>query len=324
MTTTTETGKFGSRQNFLTKKLLAHAIDMLQMQPLCDKYSLPKNVGSNTITMFKRLTEASANDVKELTEGTPDSNFSRTELKGIDVQLKQYGDKSKISDVSSETDLFKQLLIETERMGESCALKVDQLIMEEAVKNAGLKLYSGLANFTALKGAEAKDTTINCARILAIAQLLKKKRAPKFAGGYYVGVLTPEQVFDLQQDPDWKNLNVHNRGGKAIYKNEVGEIHGVKILETTAGWTETDTENTLTVDGSIYAGVFMGKGALGAVDLAGAPSAKKPQFIHINKADKSDPLNQFQTVGWKGYFGQAVLQPNWLVIARTKTLMPSV
>jgi N4-gp56 family major capsid protein len=227
-----------------------------------------------------------------------------------------------ITDVASETDLFKQLLIETERMGESCALKVDQLIMEEAVKGAGIKLYSGWDDFATLKNKDAKDTTINCARILAIAQLLKKKRAPKFAGGYYVGVLTPEQVFDLQQDPDWKNLNVHNRGGKAIYKNEVGEIHGVKILETTAGWTEAE-ENTLAANGSIYAGVFMGKGALGAVDLAGAPSAKKPQFIHNNKADKSDPLNQFQTVGWKGYFGQAVLQPNWLVVARTKTLMPS-
>ena len=314
-----------SRQNFFNKKLLAHAVDMLQMLPLCTKYDLPKNMGSTTVSMFRRKTDASAADVKTLTEGAPDNNFSRTELERVDVPIVQYGDKSKISDIASETDLFKQLSIETERMGESCALKVDELIMSEAVKNATLKMYAGATTFATLKAATATaDTVLSCKKILAIAQTLKKKKAPKFAGGYYVAVLTPEQVYDLEQDDDWKNLNTHNRGGKAIYKNEVGEIHGVKILETTAGWVESDTENTKDTAGAIYTGLFMGRDVLGAVDLAGAPSARKPKFIHVRGADKSDPLDQFQTVGWKGYFAQKLLQPNWLIAVRTKTLMPTI
>lgn len=313
-----------ARQTYFNRKLLATMTEMLQMVPLCTKYDLPKNQGATSVRMFKRA-KAEKDSVKELTEGTPDNNWSRTNLTGIDVALKQYGDKSKISDVASESDLFNQLNIECERMGEACALFVDYLIMNEAVQNATKKLYAGADDFAKLKAATASSTTtINCAKVLAVAQYLKKMRAPKFAGGYYVGVLTPEQVFDLMQDPDWKTLNVHNRGGKAIYQNEVGMIHGVRILETTAGWIEGDTEKTYSAAGGIYNALFMGKGALGTVDLAGGKSAKKPSFIHVRGADKSDPLDQYQTVGWKGYFAQKLLEPDWLIDVRTKTLMPAI
>lgn len=313
-----------ARQTYFDRKLLETMTEMLQMQPLCTNYSLPKNKGATTIRMFRRA-KAEKDSVHELTEGTPDSNWSRTNLTGIDVPLKQYGDKSKISDVASETDLFNQLNIECTRMGEACALFVDYLITNEAIQNATKKLYAGAADFAELKAADASaTTTLNCAKVLAVAQYLKKMRAPKFAGGYYVGVLTPEQAFDLMNDPDWKTLNVHNRGGKAIYQNEIGMIHGVRILETTAGWREGTTEKTFDADGAIYNALFMGRGALGAVDLAGAKSAKKPSFIHVNGADKSDPLNQYQTVGWKGYFAQKLLEPDWLIDVRTKTLMPSI
>ena len=291
-----------ARQTYFNRKLLKTVTEMLQMAPLCTKYSLPKNQGTTTIRMFKRA-KAEKDSVKALTEGTPDSNWSRTNLTGIDVALKQYGDKAKISDVASETDLFNQLDIECKRMGEACALFVDNLIMEEAVKNATKKIYAGATDFATLKA---------------------KMRAPKFSGGYYVAVMTPEQVYDLMQDDNWKTLNVHNRGGKAIYNNEVGMIHGVRILETTAGWTESSAENTYDAAGGIYNALFMGEGALGTVDLAGGKSARKPSFIHVRGADKSDPLDQFQTVGWKGYFAQKLLEPDWLVDVRTKTLMPSV
>ena len=313
-----------ARQTYFDRKLLAVTTDMLQMVPLCTKYSLPKNKGATTIRMFKRA-KGTASDVEELTEGTPSSTYTRTDLTGIDVPLKQYGDKSKISDVASETDLFDQLDIECERMGEACALKLDNLITAEAVTNATKKLYMGSKDFATLSAASAsKDVVINCATVCAISQYLKKKGVPKFAGGYYVAVLTPEQSYDLMQDADWKDLNKRWDSGKAIYKNEVGQIHGVKILETSEGWTEGDTEGTFESDGDIFTGLFMGKGALGTVDLAGAKSAKKPTFIHVRGADKTDPLDQYQTVGWKGYFAQKLLEPDWLITLRTKTLMPAI
>ena len=320
----TSTTNANARQTYFDRKLLETAVEMLQMQPLCTKYSLPRNKGTTTIRMFRR-TKAERDSVVELTEGTPDSHWTHADLTYVDVPLKQYGDKAKISDVVGETDLFDQLNLECERMGEACALKVDYLITNEAIQNATKKLYAGATDFDTLKTAEASSsTTINCAKVLAISQFLKKMRAPKFKGGYYVGVLTPEQAFDLQQDPDFKDLNVHNRGGKAIYKNEIGEIHGVKILETTAGFIESATEKTYDAAGTIYNALFLGRDALGAVDLAGAKSARKPSFIHVRGADKSDPLDQYQTVGWKGYFAQKLLEPNWLVNLRTKTLMPSI
>ena len=321
VTTSTNTN---ARQTYFDRKLLETAVEMLQMQPLCTKYSLPKNKGTTTIRMFRR-TKAERDSVVALTEGTPDSHWTHADLSYVDVPLVQYGDKAKISDVAGETDLFNQLNLECERMGEACALKIDYLITNEVIQNATKKLYAGATDFATLKAAAAStSTTINCAKVLAISQFLKKMRAPKFKGGYYVGVLTPEQAFDLQQDPDFKDLNVHNRGGQAIYKNEIGEIHGVKILETTAGFIEGSTEKTYDASGAIYNALFMGRDALGAVDLAGAKSARKPSFIHVRGADKSDPLDQFQTVGWKGYFAQKLLEPNWLVNLRTKTLMPSI
>lgn len=265
--------------------------------------------------------------METLTEGTPSSNWSRTELTGIDVPLVQYGEKSKISDVASETDLFDQLEIECDRMGEACALKLDNLIMAEAIANSDYNTYAGVSAFSGYTASGFTTTTthcMSCKQILTISQHLKKMKAPKFSGGHYVGVLTPEQVYDLQQDDDWKDLNVHNKGGKAIYKNEIGEIYGVKILETTADWVEKATEGTLDATGTIYAGLFMGKGALGTVDLEGSKSAKKPSFIHVRGADKTDPLDQFQAVGWKGFFAKKLLEPKWLVTLRTKTLMPNI
>ena len=326
MVTTTTAPSSNRRDNYFQRKLLKHAVEMLQMANVCSQFELPMNKATTTLRMFKRA-KATADTVETLTEGTPSANYSSTDLIPVDVALKQYGEKCKISDVRTETDLFNQLDIEVERMGESCALKLDNLIMSNTVaKNLskGAHVYGGgAASFTALGSAQAATSKITCADVLAAAQYLKKKRAPLYSGGYYVGILSPEQVYDIRTDPDFKDLNVHNKGGERIYKNEIGEIHGVKLLETTVPWVESSTEGTFDAEGTIFTALFMGFQAVGTVKLAGAKSMLKPTFIYNDKPDKSDPLNQFKVAGWKGYFATEVLDNDWVLSLRTKTTMPA-
>lgn len=308
--TETGSGLNSSRiSEVFNKNFLKHAIDRLVLAELMEQFDLPKNAGSMTMRFFRRG-EANADNVRDLTEGTPLTDYTHTTLETVEASLAQYGDVSKISDTRVATDLIKQLELETARMGEEAALHHDTKIRDEIYTEMGLSANSAQL----IDKTGASTTTVALEDLDKAASILKENRAPTFAGGNYVAVVSPRQSYDLRRDSDWKNVASYSDKEK-IYNGEIGKFFNVKVVECTNAKEFTyDTSST-----GVAAFVF-GKEFAGTVKLSGSSSPMKPQLLINDKPDKSDTLNQFVTVGYKFYSAAKTLNPKFgVMIKASKT-----
>ena len=310
----TETGPPDSNLDYtrisevFNRNFLKHAIDKLVLADVAEKFDLPRNAGTMTMRFFRRA-EANVDNVRTLTEGTPLSAFTLTQLEKVDVSLAQYGDATKISDTRVATDLIKQLELETARMGEEAALHLDTQIRDAA--------------YTALDGhstneIDATTRTAGQRNIVAsdldkAATILTENRAPTFSGGCYVAVLSPRQAYDIRQEASgvWKSVGQYSNK-EQIFNGEIGKLFNVKVV--VANNTKTFTHNTSLTG---HAGWVMGKECIGTIKLAGSNSPLKPSLIYNDKPDKSDPLNQFNIVGWKAYYASMVLNAKFGVLIKS-------
>ena len=148
---------------------------------------------------------------------------------------------------------------------------------------------------------------------------LKINRAPQI-GGHYVMIAAPQVTRDLMNNTDW--LEAHKYSAvQGLFKGEVGAFHGVKVIEDTNPYVE-DADAAkgahVTSGGEIYSSFVMGGDAFGVPALAG-DSPKSPSVLITDTADKSDPLNQTTTIGWKAYYTAKVLNSNWFVVLRSRS-----
>lgn len=311
-------------QKHFKKELLAHAQQELRLAEFGKKATLPKNVGSKQVSFMRRVAADSAN-VQSLTEGTPISTFTSVTYTEVTVTLAQVGEAAKFTDILGWTQLYNTLKDGIALMGEDCALKMDDVTRNAVVhQTTGLtKRYGqGLADFTALSGATRAAGKAVATDFLDAVTRLKINRAPKI-GGKYVGVIAPQVSRDLMNDNDWLEAHKYTSAVEKIFKGEIGELHGIRFVEATNPFIEDETEGTLDStdndsDGLIYSTIITGRDAYGVVALDGQ-SPMGPQIIICDKADKSDPLNQTMTAGWKAYYAALVLNAAFGITLRSKT-----
>tara|TARA_R110000765_G_scaffold5038_11_gene15694 strand:+ start:1331 stop:2335 length:1005 start_codon:yes stop_codon:yes gene_type:complete len=290
------------------RNFLKHAIDKLVLADVAEKFDLPRNAGTQTMRFFRRAA-ANVDNVRTLTEGTPLSAFTLTTLDKVDTALAQYGDATKISDTRVATDLIKQLELETARMGEEAALHLDTQIRDVAY--TALDAHGTNEIDCTNRGSGSRNIT--ALDLDAAATILAEARAPTFAGGHYVGVLSPRQAYDIRQEASgvWQNVGSY-QSKEQVMSGEIGKLYNIKIV--VANNTKTFIHNT-TFTG--HAGWVFGRECVGTVKLAGSNSPLKPQLIYNDKPDKSDPLGQYSIVGWKAYYASMVLNPLFGVLIKS-------
>lgn len=335
---TTETGPPDSNLDFsrvsevFNRNFLKHAIDKLVLADLCEKFDLPRHAGTSTMRFFRRA-EANAHNVRALTEGTPLTDYSLTQLEKVEVTLAQYGDLTRISDVRQDTDLIKQLELETARMGEEAALFLDTEIRDamwtgisgqattaEAAATGGHKAY-------VINKIGAGGTTVKVQDLDRAATLLTERRAPTFDGGHYVAVVSPRVAYQLRTDNLWLDVGKYSDKEK-IYSGEIGKVFNVKVIVHTNPLESSDANIDWNFDGDVLDTVdtvaetahglgtiersfVFGREFAGTVKLAGAGSPMSPRLVMNNKPDKTDPLNQYTMVGWKAYSASLCLNPKF-------------
>jgi N4-gp56 family major capsid protein len=314
----TSTSLVATYQKHFSKKLLEHAVQELRLNEFATEADLPRNAGAKTITFF-RPSEADASQVQELEEGTPISTFRDIVYTPVEVTLKQLGEASKITDIATMTGLFDALKQSIATMGEDCALDADSRT-RNVLCHASTGLYKryagGFASFASLAAAAVADAKLTGADVLDAATSLKNSRAPRLNGGY-VAVIPPSCSRDIMRDDDWLETAKYSQAMK-LYKGEIGSLWGVRFVEATNPMLEA-AEGTYNAAGTILTTVVLGRGAFGVPKLAGTKSPWKPSVIINDKPDKSDPLNQFITAGWKAYWASMVLDRRFGRALRSKT-----
>lgn len=313
-------------QKHFSKRFLNTLKDTLVMEQFALKEALPTGQGADTVRFFIEPEGVMA-DVIALAENTVENTtFSDNDLTEIDLQLDMWGDKQKISNRLSLTSFFDRLKSSHRKMALSAALKFDYLMTEALVTAqnlSGHKRYAGAAaNFAALQALSAANGAWTPILGLAAGTILKKKKNTPAQGQDFVHIVPPDIAFDLQQHTKWEEPAKY-AGAKQIFKGELGRLYGARYIEHTNPWIEDGAggaENTYAAAGNIFSVVTLGDEAFGCVDLGGAGlSPYKPSMTILDKADKSDPHNQFIVTAWQAYFKAKALATKRYTVTRCKS-----
>lgn len=231
----------------------------------------------------------------------------------IEAEIHQYGRYAYVTDVLNLTHLDNVIGDATERFGELGSQTLDIVtrnsIMTEAVKNV---LFPRKSDGTAVTARAQLDKTCQLTPqvINKAVTILKKNKAPKIDGSY-IGIIHPVTAFDLRESKGWKEAHEY-AAVKEIFNGEIGELHGVRFVETDNAKVYTDN---CPVGYSVYSTLIFGKDAWGIVKPDGA--GLEMIVNQVGSAGASDPLKQRGSVGFKFSTASAVLYPTRLISIET-------
>ena len=159
-------------------------------------------------------------------------------MTSISVSVQQYGDYAAISDRLDMHAVDNMILGCTEEMGASAGETADTLVRNELVTGTCI-IYadttsSGVPTGTPVGryGMVASNNRLTPDTVNKAYTYLKKNKAPFFEGNKYVAVIHPSVTYDLRSHPDWIDAHKY-MAAKEIFEGEIGELHGVRFVETT-------------------------------------------------------------------------------------------
>ena len=296
---TTSTGLTPGMQTYYNRELLRTFEPNLVHLQFGENYRMPMNSG---ITMNMRKMIPVAAKTTALEEGNPGDGKMLAEV-AVTTTIQQFGDHAKCSDWLDMVHLDENITRRVQRLGEAGARSVDALVREELATCTNV-IYAGGKTARAQLTAADKLTSLELRKAV---RTLKKNLAEKF-NGYYVAIVGPDTVYDLQEDDAWVKVSEY-QDKENIYTGEVGRLFGIRFVES----TEAKIFEGAGASGADVASVIvLGRYAYGLTSLKGA----KPRIVvkPAGSAGTADPLDQISTVGWKlDGFAAKLLQPEFAV-----------
>ncbi len=273
------------------------------------KRNIPVN-GGNQIE-FRKFTPL-GKATTPLTEGvTPDGQ--NLDVSTVTGTIHQYGGYVTISDNLNVMSIDPVVTETLELISDQAARTIDNVERDILVCGTNVQYFDGSVEARgALKGgAETGNHYMSVDVLKRAVRTLKMNNTPKI-DGYYIAIMHPSVAYDLMSDPDWIEAQKYTSNNvEKIYNGEIGEIAGVKVIESTEAkiWKEG-------ADGrSVYATLIFGKDAYGITDIEGGGLTTIVKAL--GSAGTGDPLNQRSTVGWKAYHTAEILVEPYMVRVET-------
>ena len=292
---TTQSGMSPTMKTFYDTTLLENAREAMIFTQFGEKQPMH----GNKVEWRKFNTFAKA--MTPLQEGVipTGQTFGMTKIEG---EITQHGDFTAVSD-RLELESYDDVIFgATEEMGAAEGETYDTLTRNILVAG-NLVMYAG-ENIESRSQLDA-NCILTPEIVNKAATWLKKNKAPKINGSY-VALIHPSVAHDLRQSEEWKEYHKYNDTAP-IFKGEIGELHGVRFIETTNGkiW-----DNGGYTDGSkVYATLFLGAKAFGVLD----PEGEGMEMIVKTREQIGGPLNQFSTIGYKFCHGAKILYQERLI-----------
>ena len=282
-------------KEFYDTDLLDNARDKLIFAQLGRKEPLPANHGMtiewrkfNTLPMFDQLTEGVIPTGKKLG------------MTKITVSLAQYGQFFAVSDrldLHAYDDIIGGGV---EELGAAGGKTQDLLVRAVLMGNTNILFADAYTTAGVYSSTPATESDLQTALATKVANLtpdminkavteLRVSNAPTLQGGKYLAVVHPHIAYDLRKHPDWLEAHKYARP-EEIYTGEIGELHGVRFIESTLAPVIKSNGQTY----ATYKTMFFGKDAFAVVDVDGG----NMETI-VKGKEHGGPLNQFSTVGAK-------------------------
>ena len=294
---TTSSALSAGMQTYYNRELLRTFEPNLVHLQFGDEHRMPPHSG--LVMNMRKLIPLETN-TKALSEGDPGESVMLAETE-VTVQLQQYGEYARCTDKLDLTHLDMDIMRRTKLFGDAGARSIDAVVREELAKCANVIYAGGKASRAELTAADK----LTSRELRKAVKTLKKNHAQTF-GGYYVAIIGPDTMYDLQEDEAFVKVSQY-QDKENIYTGEVGRLFGVRLVET----TEAKIFEGAGASGADVASVIvLGQYAYGVTSLKGA----KPRVIvkPAGSAGTADPLDQISTVGWKmDGFGAKLLQPEY-------------
>ena len=299
LNTSASAGLTPGMQTFYNRELLRTFEPELVHLQFADEHRMPENSG---MVMNMRKLVPLETKTQALSEGEPGEGVMLAETE-VNVELKQYGEYARCTDKLDLAHLDMNIMRKTKLFGDAGARSIDAVVREELAKCPNVIFAGGKTERAALT-AEDKLTSRELRKAV---RMLKKAHAQTF-GGYYIAIVGPDALYDLQDDEAFVKVSQY-QNKEAIYTGEIGRLFGCRIVETTEAKV---FENAGSGGADVASVIVLGQYAYGVTSLKGA----KPRVIvkPAGSAGTADPLDQISTVGWKmDGFGVKLLQPEYAV-----------
>jgi len=210
-------------QEVLNRHMLKRAESKLVHDQFGQKVKVPK--GRTKTISWDRLSPL-PKATKPLTEGiTPKG--SSINITHIIAQPVQYGNYVSYTD---SFDFFKhdpapEVLKMNELLARNAAETLDDITKDILAAGTNV-LYAG-----GVESRAALEDGLTVTDVRKAVNQLKRNKAVPFDDGYYVAIVHPDVTFDIQSDENWKKPHEYV-DTKHIYKGEIGELYGVRFVET--------------------------------------------------------------------------------------------
>lgn len=278
-------------KTYYDTELLENARSELVHTQFGKKQPLPAHRGK-TVEWRKWNTLA---DAPALTEGVIPTG-QKLGQSSITVPIAQYGTYVTVSDQLELHAVDDVILGAAEELGASAGSTMDKLARNALCQGTNV-IYADkvsadgtVTEVTSRSGLD-KTAKLTPAMINRAVTYLKKMKAPKI-DGKYMAIIHPSVGYDLRQSEEW--IEAHKYASpEEIYNGEIGELHGVRFIETTEAKIVGVTTGEETK--AVYLSLFFGKDAYGEID----PDGGGMEMIIKDKSEAGGPLNQFSTLGYK-------------------------
>ena len=220
---TTSSGVQPLFQEVLNRHILMRAESKLIHDQFGQKVKIPK--GKTKTISWDRLSPL-PKAMTPLTEGVTPKG-SNINITRITAQPTQYGNYVSYTD---QFDFFKhdpspEVLKMNELLARNAAETLDELTKEVLASGTNVLYANSKTSRTALADG------LSVADIRRAVNFLKRNKAVPFDDGYYVAIVHPDVTYDIQSDDNWKKPHEY-ADTKEIYKGEIGELYGVRFVET--------------------------------------------------------------------------------------------
>lgn len=257
--------------------------------------------GEGKVARFNRSAPLST-ATTPLTEGSH-GNESSISTSTVDITLAEYGNWIKPAKFFKLTSIDPDCTEKVEVVGQNMGETFDELARDALYSGGTAQLASGVS---ALSDVAVTDT-FDSDEVRKSLRTLETNKAQRFDDGLFRGIVGPYTKYDLRGDSTWINAHTYS-DTKELYRGEIGELHGVRFLETANQKTESSTV-------TVYSNFIMGKDSFGVYNLEG--DLPKLYIKTPNASDTSNPLDRYSTIGWAGSYVAKVLIATWVINVKT-------
>lgn len=307
---TTQDSLSSEMKTYYDKTLIRLASPRLVHDQFAQKRNIPANGGK--IIEFRRF-EPLPKVTEPLVEGvTPDGK--QITVTAQTAEVSQYGDYVTYSDMLKLTTIDPFIVETLKLISQQAGASLDTIVRNKLNAGTNVSYASKVAaDGTITEVTDRSELDATCKLTVdgvnrAVAKL-RRNNVPTI-GDTYVAIVHPDVMFDLMNDKRWIDAHQYTTP-ENIYRGEVGQIGGVRFVQSTEAkiWkgAEDDTPDGL----AVYSCLFLGEDAYGSTSIEGG--GLETIIKQLGSAGSADPLDQRATVGWKALKTAEILVEAYMV-----------